>query len=287
MVDRLAVVGCGLIGGSFALALREAQRIDQVVVFDRDPAHAERARTLGIADRVASSIADAVDGASLVVVATPVAQIEPVFAAIANHLRPDAVVTDVGSTKRDVVAAARRTLGDALPRFVPGHPIAGRAVHGPEAATADLFRGKRVLLTPHDTVDADALARARDAWLACGAHVTSLTADAHDRVLSAVSHLPHLLAYVLVAQIAEADDAAQKFELAGGGFADFTRIAASSPEMWRDIALANRDALLEDLDDYRRRLDVLRSSVARGDGVALETLFSAASAARTEWRKAG
>ena len=283
--DRIAIVGCGLIGGSFALASKAAGRVGEVVVIDRDPSHAMRAHALGIADRVAASIGDAVRDADLVVVAVPVAQTAEVLAAIAPHLARDAIVTDVGSTKGTVIAAARAALGDAVGRFVPGHPIAGREVHGPAAAQATLFVGKRVLLTPIVENGEDTIARVEAAWRACGAHVDRLDADAHDAVLSSVSHLPHLLAYALVAQIADAADAERKFDLAGGGFRDFTRIAASSPEMWCDIALANRDALLADLDAYRERLAALHAWIAAGDGEALQAMFAKASAARSAWRE--
>ena len=283
MFARVAVAGCGLIGGSFALALRAAGRVGEVVVFDRDEAAARCAVALGIGDRAASSVADLVDGADLVVVAAPVAQSGSLFDAIVPHLASSALVTDVGSTKCDVVAAARAAFGGDIGRFVPGHPIAGREVHGPAAAQADLFRDKRVLLTPLvENAEADVL-RIDDAWTACGARVERLDPESHDRVLSAVSHLPHVLAYALVAQIADADDADLKFGFAGGGFRDFTRIAASSPEMWRDIALANREALLADLGAFSQRLDRLRAWIAAGDGPAIEDLFARASAARVAW----
>jgi prephenate dehydrogenase len=284
MFKRLSVIGCGLIGGSFALALRASGQVEEVVAFDRDRASADRAKALGIADDVAATIENAVRDADLVLVATPVAQASHVFASVASHLSHDAIVTDVGSTKRDVIAAARNAFGPAIDRFVPGHPIAGREVHGPDAALADLFQGKRVLLTPLIENDEATIARVSAAWTACGGQVQTLSADEHDRVCSAVSHLPHLLAYALVAQIADAYDAELKFALAGAGFRDFTRIAASSPEMWRDIALANRDALLEDLDAYRAQLDALRASIAARDDDALFDLFTRASAARTAWR---
>ena len=283
MFKRVAVLGTGLIGGSFALAIKRAGLASVIVAFDRDPAAAEKARELGIADATANDARDAVAGCDLVVVAAPVSQTESILNAVASSLERDAIVTDVGSTKRDVIAAARRALGGRIACFVPGHPIAGREVHGPGAALADLFVGKRVLLTPLVENDEATVARVRDAWTACGGRVETLDADAHDRVLSAVSHLPHLLAYALVAQIADASDAELKFALAGGGFRDFTRIAASSPEMWRDIAIANRDALLDDLDAYRMRLDALRASIAASDRDALESLFAKASAARTDW----
>ncbi len=285
MFARVAILGSGLIGGSFALALRRAGLAHEIVAFDRDPAAAARARELGIVDAVAQDASHAVTGCDLVVIAAPVAQTGKILDAIAPHLERDAIVTDVGSTKRDAIEAARRALGARIARFVPGHPIAGREVHGPDAALADLFVGKCVLLTPLAENDAAIVARVRDAWAACGARVEILNADAHDQVLSAVSHLPHLLAYALVAQIADAPDAELKFALAGGGFRDFTRIAASSPEMWRDIAIANRDALLDDLDAYRTRLDTLRAWIAAGDRDALEAMFKQASAARSAWEE--
>ena len=282
MFERVAIVGCGLIGGSFALALRAAAPI-VVTGFDRDRSTADRARSLGIVDRIADRVEDAVRDVDLVLVAAPVAQAAGIFAAIAPSLPPGALVTDVGSTKRDVIVAARTGLGDAIGRFVPGHPIAGREVHGPDAAGADLFRGRRVLLTPLAENEGETVARIASAWTACGARVETLGADEHDIALSSVSHLPHLLAYALVAQIADAADAELKFGLAGSGFRDFTRIAASSPEMWRDIAMANRDALIGDLDAYRRRLDAIRTALVARDRDALETLFTRASVARNAW----
>jgi prephenate dehydrogenase len=284
MFARIAIVGCGLIGGSFAKALRAANQVRTIIGFDRDAATARRAEELGIIDRAESSVANAVAGADLVLVAIPVAQARDALLQIASALGPRTIVTDVGSTKRDVVTAARDAFGDAIARFVPGHPIAGREVHGPDAAQADLFRDKRVLLTPlPENADAT-VAAVRDAWTACGARVETIDADAHDAVLSSVSHLPHLLAFALVAQIAESPDAALKFGLAGSGFRDFTRIAASSPEMWRDIALANRDALLRDLDAYRERLEQLRGWIADANGTAIEAMLVEASEARRRWQ---
>jgi prephenate dehydrogenase len=281
MFTRAAIVGCGLIGGSFALALRAAGEVTEVVVFDRDAGSAERARELGIADRVEPALRDAIAGADLVMLAVPVARTRDVLAALAPCLGPDTLVTDVGSTKRSVIDDAREALGPAVARFVPGHPITGGSVHGPDAAQVDLFRNKRVLLTPLPENDESDVARIEAAWRACGAQVDRIDAATHDAVLSSVSHLPHLLAYALVAQIADAPDADFKFSLSGGGFRDFTRIAASSPEMWRDVTLANRDALLKDLDAYRASLDRLRQWVATRDADALEALFTRASEART------
>ena len=280
MFTRIALVGCGLIGGSFALALRAAGQAGEIVGFDRDAATAARAQALAIVDRTVDRVEAAVQGADLVILAVPVARTGDVLAAIRPSLAATAIVTDVGSTKGSVIAAARVALGPMLGRFVPGHPVAGREVHGPDAAQVDLFRDRRVLLTPLPENDEAVVARVEAAWTACGARVERIDPVAHDAVLSAVSHLPHLLAYTLVAQIAEAPDADRKFALSGGGFRDFTRIAASSPEMWRDVTLANRDALLSDLADYQGRLAALRAWIATEDAVALEDLFARASAAR-------
>jgi prephenate dehydrogenase len=283
MFRRVAIVGCGLIGGSFALALRAAKAADLVVGFDRDASTAQRARSLGIVDRIETRLEDAVAASDLVLVAAPVAQAAAIFGTIATALAPHAIVTDTGSTKRDVVAAARRALGAAVERFVPGHPIAGRELHGPDAADAALFRDRRVLLTPLPENGPEIVAAVCAAWTACGARVQTLGAEEHDLALSSVSHLPHLLAFALVGQIADASDAALKFGLAGSGFRDFTRIAASSPEMWRDIAVANRDALMGDLDAYRLRLDAIHRALATDDRAALEALFTRASVARKAW----
>jgi prephenate dehydrogenase len=282
---RVALIGSGLIGGSFTLALKQAGVVGEVVAFDRDPEAAHLAVVLGIADRTADDIAAAVGGAELVIVAAPVAQAEAIFKAVAPVLAADALLTDVGSTKCGVIAAARRVLGDRIASFIPGPPIAGREVHGPEAAQAGLFRRRRVLLTPLAENSEASVARIRDAWIACGARVETIDAAAHDEILSAVSHLPHLLAFALVEQVAETNDPSLVFSMAGGGFRDFTRLAASSPEMWSDIAIANRDALLADLDVYRDRLGSLRDSIAASDRKAIEDLMIRARAARARWLK--
>ena len=286
MFDRVAIIGVGLIGGSFALALRRAGAAREIVGVGRTRATLARAVALGIVDAATVDIADALQACDLVLIAAPVAQTERILESLAAHLAPATIVTDAGSTKCGVIAAARRALGDKVAQFVPGHPIAGRELNGPDAALADLYDGKRVLLTPLTENDATTVARVRAAWETCGARVDTMAPDRHDAVLAAVSHLPHMLAYVLVAQIAEASDSALKFDLAGGGFRDFTRIAASSPEMWRDIALANRNALLAEVDDYRGRLDAIRAWIADGDGPSLEALFSLASDARLKWKAA-
>jgi len=276
---RVAVIGVGLIGGSFALALKAARACGSVVGIGRSAANLEDARRLGIIDAVGTDAA----GADLVLVAAPVAQCAAIFAALAPVLKAGAIVTDAGSTKRDVVAAARAGLGAKLGQFVPGHPIAGADQIGAAAASAELYRQRRVVLTPLPENDAADVQAVEDAWRACGARVSRMAPDEHDAVLAAVSHLPHLLAYALVHEVAARDNTAQLFGFAAGGFRDFTRIASSHPEMWRDICVANRDRLLDELDRYVGKLRRLRPLLEQGDGAALEKLFAEARAARGRW----
>lgn len=286
MSQTIALFGTGLIGGSFALALRRRHAHVRVVGVDRDAAAARRALELGIVDAIAVDVAQAIHGADLVFLAVPVAQTPGLLAQLlAGGLDEHTLITDAGSTKGDVVAAARAVLGARIDRFVPGHPIAGREVHGPDAALATLYDDRDVILTPLPENAAEAVERVHAAWTDCGARVTTMTVERHDRVLASVSHLPHLLSYALVAQIVDSADAALKFDLAGAGFRDFTRIAASSPEMWRDIALANREALLAELDAYLALVGHLRRSIDDGDGAALEALFDKASRTRQAWKR--
>lgn len=281
--ERVAVIGVGLIGGSFALALKAANACGRVVGAGRNPQNLGRAVERGVIDAVAGSALEAARDADLVLVAVPVAQTAAVLTSIAPVLAPNVVVTDAGSTKRDVVAAARAALGGRFTRFVPGHPIAGAEHSGAAAAQADLFRGKRVVLAPLAETAPDALARAEAAWQACGARLFRMSPQEHDAVFAAVSHLPHLLAYALVHDIAGRADSAQLFGYAASGFRDFTRIASSDPEMWRDVCLANKDALLAELNRYAGELSALRPMIERGDGDALERVFAEARAARERW----
>ncbi|OGA59741.1 MAG: prephenate dehydrogenase [Betaproteobacteria bacterium RIFCSPLOWO2_12_FULL_67_28] len=283
--ERVAVIGVGLIGGSFALALKAAGLARRVVGAGRSQANLDLALERGVIDAVASSAAHAAQDAELVLVATPVAQYPQVFGAIGPVLGAQAVVTDAGSTKQDVIAAARAGLGARLAQFVPAHPVAGAEHSGAAAATADLFRGKRVVLTPQAETSPQALARVEQAWQACGARLFRMAPEEHDAVFAAVSHLPHLLAYALVHDIAERGNAAQLFGYAASGFRDFTRIASSQPEMWRDICVANRQVLLAELERYGAQLAALRPMIERGDGAALERVFAAARAARERWLK--
>ncbi len=277
--ERVAVIGVGLIGGSFALALKKARLCGHVVGIGRSAANLQVAKDRGIVDSVAAQAGDA----DLILVATPVAQVPQVLASIAPQLKPSAIVTDAGSTKRDVVAAARAALGAKISQFIPAHPIAGSESSGAAAASADLFRGKRVVLAPLPENPAASLAAVEAAWTACGARVTRMSAGEHDAVFAAVSHLPHLLAYALVHEFAGRGDSAQLFGYAAGGFRDFTRIASGHPEMWRDICVANREPLLVELDRYAAKLRALRPLLERGDGAALEKLFAEARAARERW----
>ena len=281
--ERVAVIGVGLIGGSFALALKKAGACASVAGSGRNTENLRVARARGVIDSIAADPAEAARGADLVLIAVPVGQMEAVFRAIGPVLGDTAVVTDAGSTKRDVIAAARRALLERFPRFVPAHPIAGGERSGAAAAQAHLFEGKRVVIAPAAETAPDALARAEGAWQACRARLSRMTPEEHDSVFAAVSHLPHLLAFALVHDIAKHPDAAQLFGYAAGGFRDFTRIASSHPEMWRDICVANRDALLGELDRYLQQLAELRPMLERGDGDALGRVFAEARAARGRW----
>jgi len=279
-MKSLAVIGVGLIGGSFAMAMRRAGLVASVAGYDRDPAAMQKAAELGVIDRVCDSVSEAVRGSELVMVAVPVRAIARVLHDVSLSLDPEAVVTDAGSTKGEVVNTAREELRERFPRFVPGHPIAGRETSGVEAASVELFRGARVVLTPAEETSPNAVSLVRSAWEGVGARVSTAVAEEHDRIFAAVSHLPHLLSFALVNEIASRENAAELLDFAAGGFRDFTRIAASSPEMWRDVALQNRDALLAELDRYGARLAVFRELIEKGEGAGLERLMAEARATR-------
>jgi prephenate dehydrogenase len=279
-LKRVAIVGVGLIGGSFALALRRAGLVASLVGVDRNSEALAQAASLGVIDTAAGSVSEAAAGADLIAIAVPVRAIGPVLHDVALAMEPNAVVTDMGSTKGDVVEAARGELRGRFARFVPGHPIAGRESSGVAAAAPDLFKGARVVLSPTQETAPDALDLVRACWEAAGARVTLLDATRHDQIFAAVSHLPHLLSFALVSELASREDGQELFAYAAGGFRDFTRIAASSPEMWRDIALQNRAALIEELDRYGARLAVFRELVERGDGPGLQRLMAEARASR-------
>jgi prephenate dehydrogenase len=285
-LGKVVVVGVGLIGGSFALALKAAAAVATVVGVGRGASNLSSARQLGIADRTWTQDqrwTDELIDADLVLLATPVGQIPTLLALIAPALGAATVVTDAGSTKQDVIAAARRHLGAALPRFVPGHPIAGTERSGAVAASDALFRGRSVILTPLPETSADAQKRVGDAWIACGGVVGTLEAARHDEIFAAVSHLPHALAFALVAQLAARADAADYFRYAATGFRDFTRLASSDPEMWRDVCLGNATALRRELSAYRAELDRLDALLVSADGDGLIALFERARVARNAW----
>ncbi len=281
IVEKLALVGTGLIGGSFALALKQAGAVRTVLGVGRNPARLTVARELGLIDRAVAW--DEAGQADCILLALPVGETETVLRQLAPHLKPGALVTDAGSTKANVAAAARAALGARFADFVPGHPIAGSEQSGPGAARADLYRGKRVVLTPQAETRPDAVATVRALWEAAGAQVDTLDAAQHDRIFAAVSHLPHLAAFALVDELAQRPDGETFFRFAASGFRDFTRIAGSSPEMWRDIALANREALLAELDAYAGALQAVRAAVAAGDAEALLKIFTRARTAREHW----
>ncbi len=280
---RIVICGVGLIGGSFALALKARGLVREVVGIGRTTASLERARALGLIDSFATDWATALDGAELVLLAMPVGQMLGVMQAMAPHLGPDTLVTDAGSTKRDVIEAIYSNLKSHLEQVVPAHPIAGAERSGPDAARADLYAGRKVVITPLFENRPEAVARVREAWAATGASLHDMSPQEHDRVFAAVSHLPHLLAFALVHEIAGRANAEQLFGFAAGGFRDFTRIASSHPEMWRDISVANRHALLAELDTYITELAWIRALLSQGDGDSLLKLFSEARDARDAW----
>ena len=277
---KVAILGCGLMGGSLAAALRSGTLASSITGYDLDPAVAERGVQLDLLDAAAGSPAQAVRGADLVVLAAPVGSMPGLLADIADALSPAAIVTDLGSTKAGVVNAARRVLGAAFARFVPAHPIAGGERSGLDGAQPDLFQGRTVVITPESETRADVLDRVEQLWRSCGAKVVRMDAARHDRLLASVSHLPHVLAFAVVAQIAGQPDAQDKLSIAGSGFRDFTRIAASSPALWRDIALANRDAIGQQLLGLIALLQQAERALAAGDGGTLQRMFELASRTR-------
>lgn len=281
--DKVVIFGVGLIGGSFALALRDAGQVRELVGFGRTLGSLTQALELGLVDRAGFNIGQEVSNADLVLIATPVGGSAEIMRRIAPCLGPQTVVTDAGSTKGDVVAAARQHFGDRLAQFVPAHPIAGAENSGALAARVDLYQQKNVVLTPLTENTPQTIAQVRSAWEACGALIKVLTPEEHDQVFAAVSHLPHLLSFALVHGLLQRDNSELLFSFAASGFRDFTRIAASHPEMWRDICLANRQALIGELDHYSRQLDELRVALLQSDGAGLETIFARARHARRAW----
>jgi prephenate dehydrogenase len=290
VIENLVVVGVGLIGGSFALALRAAGAVSRIVGVGRGRRNLDDALQRGIID-VAYTLDDdwasELSKADIVIVATPLSQYPALLSMIAPAVGSQTVVTDAGSTKQDVIATARAAFPETISHFVPGHPVAGSEQSGAAAADGALFAGRNVILTPIEETAPDASALVTKLWQTCGARVTTMSAAAHDRVMAAVSHLPHMLAFALVGELSMRQDSANLFSYAGSGFRDFTRIAASSPSMWRDVALANRAALQEELALYRAALDAAARMLAEGDGAGLVALFERAAIARRQLDRSG
>lgn len=283
MIERLCVIGVGLIGGSLARALRATGACNEVVGAGRNPANLRTAVELGVIDRYETDLARAVAGADMVLVSVPLGAMAAVFNAIKGQLAPHAVLTDAGSAKGSVIEAARQAFDGVPAAFVPGHPIAGTEQSGVEASFASLYQGRRVILTPLPETDIQATARVREMWEAAGAEVVEMDPVHHDAVLAATSHLPHVLAYTLVESLVRLGDEGEVFEYAAGGFRDFTRIASSDPVMWRDICLANGDAIQLMIEHFATDLQELSEALENRDGQHLLELFTSAKAARDRY----
>ena len=280
MINRLAIIGVGLIGGSLSLALKKAGMVGEVVGYSRTEDVRQQALNLGIIDHVATSISDAVKDADMVFLAVPMGAMSAVLSELAHHTKDNAIITDGGSAKAQVVDVARVALGDKFGQFVPGHPIAGTEKSGPTAAFAELYQEHRIVLTPVAETNHDAVEKVRAMWVATGAEVFDMEVKHHDVVLAATSHLPHVLAFNLVGMLAERDDCDEVLRYAAGGFRDFSRIASSDPLMWRDICLTNSDAILDLLEQYQQGLDQLKEAIKKQDGEHLIAMFERAKQAR-------
>jgi len=283
MFEQLGLVGCGLMGGSFALALKRAGLVKRVVGFSPSETTTTRALKMGVIDQIANSASNAASGSDLVLIAVPVSATEASFQAIAHELRNNCLVMDVGSTKSDVLAAAKAALGNKLAQFVPAHPIAGKEVAGVEHADVDLYTWCQVILTPTDLTDKTKLQQATAVWQALGCKVRHMSATDHDAAFAAVSHLPHLLAFAFMNGISNQKQRSEFLDLAGPGFRDFTRIAAGDPKVWRDIFLANSAEVLAQSQNFRSSLEALERAVLAGDSAAIEALISQASHLRAHW----
>ena len=280
LISRLCVIGVGLIGGSLARALRQANAVDEVIGYGRDVAHLQMAQKLGVIDHYVTDAAEAVKDADMVVLAIPLGSMQGVMEQISPALSPNCILTDVGSAKASVISAARAVFGEVPKFLVPGHPIAGTEKSGVEASFAELFQNRRVILTPTDSNTAETIQKVRTMWEACGASVVEMGVTHHDEILAATSHLPHMLAYALVDTLARMDDSREIFDFAAGGFRDFTRIASSDPDMWHDICLANHDALVKVLEAFSDDLRLLADAVRRADSDFLKDTFTRAKQAR-------
>lgn len=287
MIDTLCIVGTGLIGGSLARDLRRLGEVGEVVGSSRRASNLQRAVDLGVIDRFDVDASQAVAGADMVVVAVPLGAVPAVFERIRDAVREDAIVTDVGSAKGSVVTAARAALGSRLARFVPAHPVAGTEHSGVDASVERLFERRRVIMTPIAETDPDALARVATMWRTVGSEVIEMDAAHHDQILAATSHLPHMLAYTLVDVIGGMKERTEIFRYAAGGLRDFTRIASSDPQMWHDICLANRDAMVDALDRFGSELSRLTDAVRRGDGEFVRSVFARSKSIRDQYIRTG
>ncbi len=279
-IQKLCIIGVGLMGGSLARALRQAGMVGEIVGCGRDAEHLAKAKALDVIDRYSTDVAEAISGADLIVVAVPMQAMETVFRAMQGYIDKQAVMTDVGSVKGSAVAAAKRVFGEVPENYIPGHPIAGTEKNGVEASFAELFQERRVIMTPLENSRVDAIDKVRAMWQACGAEVVTMGVEHHDEVLAATSHLPHMLAYALVDTLARMDDSQEIFSYAAGGFRDFTRIASSHPQMWHDICLANQAALKKVLHRFHDDLQLLIDAIDNGDSEYLKITFTRAKLAR-------
>ena len=284
MFEQLGLIGCGLMGGSFALAAKRAGLVKRVVGYSKSPSTTERARAMGVIDVEAPSALLAVSGADIVLLAVPVSATEAAFKAIRHLVTPNTLIMDVGSTKRDVVDAARRVLRENVGAFVPCHPIAGKELSGVEHADVNLYTGKKVIITPIERTYVVQLRKATAFWTAMGCIVETMSPQAHDAAYAAVSHLPHLIAFALMNSITSQAEGKSHLSLAGPGFRDFTRIAASEPKMWRDIMMANREELLAQSTIFKNALTAMETLISDGSGDLLEDLIERASETRANWR---
>jgi prephenate dehydrogenase len=282
--EQLGIIGCGLMGSSFALAMKRAGLVKRIVGYSKSPSTTAKALQLGVIDVEAASALQAVSGSNIVLIAVPVAAIEGTFKAIKHMITPDMLIMDVGSTKTDVVEAAQRILGSLVGSFVPAHPIAGKEVSGVENADVNLYKDRQVIFTPIGRTLTAQLSRAETVWTALGSKVQSMSPQAHDAAFAAVSHLPHLLAFAMMNSISSQKNADDYLALAGPGFRDFTRIAAGDPEMWHDIFMANRTQLLAQIDVFKQTLQDFETSIIANDSQKLETAIAAASMLRAQWR---
>lgn len=284
MFEQLGLIGCGLMGGSFALALKRAGLVKRVVGYSKSPSTTDRARQMGVIDVEAPSALLAVAGADIVLLAVPVSATEATLKAIKHLVTPNMLIMDVGSTKADVVQAARSALRDQVGSFVPAHPITGREVSGVDHADVDLYNGRQVILTPMERTLTAQIKQAEEVWAALGCNVSSMSPEAHDQTFAAVSHLPHLLAFAFINGLAGQSQAESFFSLAGPGFRDFTRIAASDPKIWRDILLANREEVLTQSKLFQQSLQQLEQIIRSDNPQALQDMLTLASETRAHWR---